>query len=268
MTPTPLRPSAKLVGYQVRNVLRTRWLLVYTGCLLLGTDALFRFGGMQASTLLGVTSIVLLVVPLVALIFGTSYIYDAREFIELLLAQPLGRSRLYVALHLGLTLPMIAGLLVGLGTTATIHGAWSADLAGTVATLLAVGAALTAVFIGLALWIAIRVEEKSRGLGIAVGLWVVLGVVYDGMVLVGATVFADYPLEQPLLAAMMANPIDLARVLLLLRFDIAALMGYTGASFERFFGDAAGLAVASAALALWIAIPAWRGVRAFQRKDF
>jgi Cu-processing system permease protein len=151
---------------------------------------------------------------------------------------------------------------------ATIHGGWSAELAGTVATLLALGVILIAVFIGLALWIAIRVEDKARGLGIAVALWLALAIVYDGMVLVGATMFADYPLERPLVAAMLANPIDLARLLLLLRFDTSALMGYTGATFERFFGDAAGLAVASAAVALWLAIPAWRGSRAFQRKDF
>jgi len=83
-----------------------------------------------------------------------------------------------------------------------------------------------------------------------------------------ATLLADHPIERPLLALVLANPIDLARVALLLRFDIAALMGYTGAIFERFFGGSMGLAVATAALVLWAALPAWAGMRAFQRKDF
>jgi hypothetical protein len=36
------------------------------------------------------------------------------------------------------------------------------------------------------------------------------------------------------------NPIDLGRILFLMKFDIAALMGYTGAVFQRFFGSGLG----------------------------
>ena len=66
-----------------------------------------------------------------------------------------------------------------------------------------------------------------------------------------------------MLALMLANPVDLARVLLLLRLDVSAPMGYTSAVFERFFGSAGG-----AALALWVAVPAMLGARGFRRKDF
>jgi len=45
----------------------------------------------------------------------------------------------------------------------------------------------------------------------------------------------DHPLEGPLIAGMLINPVDLGRVLLLLQFDLGALAGYTGALFERFF---------------------------------
>jgi len=87
-------------------------------------------------------------------------------------------------------------------------------------------------------------------------------------VFVAVATFADYPVERPLLAAMVANPIDLARVLLLLRFDNAALLGYTGAVFVRFFTGVAGPLLAVAALLAWIAGPVAAGVRAFRRKDF
>ena len=68
---------------------------------------------------------------------------------------------------------------------------------------------------------------------------------------------------------MFANPVDLGRVLLLMRLDTSALMGYTGAVFERFFADGRGNLLASAAmLSLWIAGPIAIGARQFRRKDF
>jgi Cu-processing system permease protein len=97
--------------------------------------------------------------------------------------------------------------------------------------------------------------------------WLLLAVVYDAVVLLAAAQFADYPLERPMLVAMLVNPIDLSRLLLLVRLDGSALLGYTGAVFQRFFGGA-GLLAAAAAVALWIALPAWAGARLFQRRDF
>jgi Cu-processing system permease protein len=55
---------------------------------------------------------------------------------------------------------------------------------------------------------------------------------------------------------------------MLLRFDAAALMGYTGAVLQRFFGSVGGSLLAGAALVLWTAVPVALGLRAFQRKDF
>jgi len=92
--------------------------------------------------------------------------------------------------------------------------------------------------------------------------------VYDGLVLIGVALFADYPLERPMLVLTFANPIDLGRVLLLLRLDVAALMGYTGAVFQRFFGGSFGTAAAGLALVVWIAAPVALGARSFARKDF
>ena len=71
-----------------------------------------------------------------------------------------------------------------------------------------------------------------------------------------------------MLAAMIANPIDLARLLLLSQFDTAALLGYTGAVFQRFFGGIGGAFMALFAAGLWVALPAVLGARLFHRKDF
>ena len=87
------------------------------------------------------------------------------------------------------------------------------------------------------------------------------------LVLMVATAFVDYPLERAMLGLMLLNPIDLGRVLFMLEFDVAALMGYTGAVFQRFFGTGLGMAVSLVALAAWIVGPIVAGMRAFARKD-
>ena len=263
-----MRTTVKVIGYQLRDVVRSRWLIAYALFFLLATDALLRFGGADAKALLSLANVVLLVIPLVALVFGTMHVYNAREFTELLLAQPVARRELFAGLYLGLAIPLSAAFALGVGIPAAVHGVAAVGLGASTATLMVVGVGLTLVFTATAFCLAVRVQDKSRGLGAAIALWLVLAVLYDGLVLLLVSLFADYPLERPLLGVMMANPVDLARVVLLLRFDVSALMGYTGAVFKNFFGGAGGLAVASLALALWVTIPTWLGVRAFQRKDF
>ena len=262
----PRRAAVRTAAYELRNVARSRWLIAYALFFVIVTDALLRFGGGEGRALLSITSVVLFVVPLMGLVFGATYLYDAREFTELLLAQPVGRTQLFAGLYLGLALPLSAALIVGVGLPFAWHGATTADLM-TLAVIAVCGALLTLAFVALAFVIALRADDKVRGLGTAIGVWLTLSLVYDGLVMVGVALFADYPIERPVLALMLANPIDLARVLLLLRFDAGALQGYTGAVFTQFFGGA-GAAVAVGALLLWVATPLALGLRAFRRKDF
>ena len=91
---------------------------------------------------------------------------------------------------------------------------------------------------------------------------------YDGVILLLITMFRDYPLERPVLALTLLNPIDLGRVLLLLQFDTAALMGYTGAVFEKFFGTSLGRVTVLLALAVQATVPLLLASRVFRRKDF
>ena len=260
-----------LVAWQARNVLRSRWLAGYALFFVLATDGLLRFGSSDPSrALLSLANVVLFVVPLVGLVFGTTWLHDAREFTELLLAQPVRRGQLFAGLSLGLGLPLAAAFAVGIALPFAWHGFGEQPEAArtTLAVLVGCGAGLTAIFVALAFLIATRADDKVRALGTAVGVWLVLALVYDGLVLVLVAMLADWPLERPLLGLMLANPIDVTRVLLLLRFDAGAVMGYTGAVFARVFQGPAGLVVAGTALVAWAAVPAALGLRAFRRKDF
>jgi Cu-processing system permease protein len=257
---------ARVARYQMRDVARSRWLIAYALFFLVLTDALFRFGGGGSRTLLSLVDIVLFIVPLVTIVFGTMYLYNAREFVELILAQPVRRRAVFGGLYAGLVGPLVAGFVAGVGIPFALHGASGAS--GTLLAVLGIGTLLTLVFGAVALLIAVLADDRLKGLGLAIGVWLLSAVVYDGLVLLLVSIFADYPLERPMLGAMLANPVDLARVLLLLRFDVAALLGYTGAVFQQFFGGARGAAIAVAALIVWAVAPLAFAARAFARKDF
>ncbi|NNF03211.1 MAG: hypothetical protein HKN17_01990, partial [Rhodothermales bacterium] len=116
--------------------------------------------------------------------------------------------------------------------------------------------------------ISIRHTDRIKGIGVALLTWLIFSIVFDGAVLIATNAFSAWPLERPIIAAMMLNPIDLGRVILLMVFDAAALMGYTGAVFVRFFGSAAGFLTAAVALTFWIAAPYAAGLSAFRNRDF
>lgn len=259
--------TLKILKYELADVVRGRWLPAYAAFFLLATEALLRFGGTGEQALLSLMNIVLFVTPLMSLIFGTVYLYGAREFNELLLTQPISRRQLFGGLYTGLSIPLALAFVIGVGIPFAARMGATGGIAS-LAVLLTVGVALTLVFTALAFLIAVRLDDRAQGLGAAVLLWLLVAVVYDGLVMLAAALFINYPLEKPLLALMLLNPLDLARVILLMTFDAAALMGYTGAVFQRFFGSATGLAVATGALAVWLLLPLAGALRMFSRKDF
>ena len=80
--------------------------------------------------------------------------------------------------------------------------------------------------------------------------------------------FEDYPLDKLSLVGTMLNPIDLSRTLILLKLDISALLGYTGAVFKQFFGTNFGLIVSFITLTVWVILPVLRITFKAKRKDF
>ena len=251
----------------LRDLSRNRWIVAYAAGFFIIAQALFWFGGTGPQVVLSMLNVVLIVVPLVALVFGTIHVYASREFVELLLAQPVPRGQLFTGLYLGLALPLAGAFAVGAGVPFALHAGSGAGLPA-LAALSVAGIGLSLAFAAIATCIALRTDDRLKGVGLALGAWLACTVLYDGLVLAAAAAFGDWPLEKPLLALMLANPVDIARVLVLTQLDVSALMGYTGALFERTFGTAAGTAIAGAALASWCAIPFAFAARRFRRRDF
>ena len=258
----------KIVRYVIMDVLRNRWVIAYAIFFLAVTDVLLRLGGTGPRALLSLLNVVVLIIPLVTIVFGTIYWHGQREFNELLLSQPVARPTLFHGLFAGLILPLWGAFIIGVTIPVLVQRAADPETLQLLALMLLAGCALTAVFGALAVLIAGLVTDRLKGLGIALGVWLLMTVAYDGLILWVAMTFQDYPLETPMLVLSFANPVDLARVLLVLRFDVSALMGYTGAVMQRVLGSPLGIAAALGGLAAWSIVPGLFALRAFRRRDF
>jgi len=262
-----MRTFLKLLGHQLREGSRSRPVIGYAILLALLTDALFRFGDGGPRVVLSLINVVLLLVPLVGAVFGTMYFQQERGFSLFLLAQPVGRRPLLGALYLGLTVPLVVALLAGVGIPFLWHAVPEPTLWRPLTALFAVGVLLTIISTALALLVSVQVADRARGLATALLLWLVGAVLYDGLLLLITVAFDRWPLERPLLVLTLLDPFDLGRVLLLLQLDRAALLGYTGALFAKFFGSGVGVLVAGSALLAWCAAPLGCAFRRFARRD-
>ena len=130
------------------------------------------------------------------------------------------------------------------------------------------GVLLTGVFSSIGLLIAVHVDDPARGNGIALFVWLTLAVLYDGAVLLVTYQWAAYPLEIPMLVLMALNPVDVARVFVIMSLDAAALMGYTGAVFQDVFGGPRGYVLALASLSIWTLVPGLYALHKFEKRDF
>ena len=258
-----------IISYQWKDLFRDKWLIGYALIYLVLTDALIRFGGGGPKALMSLSNIMLLFVPLISLIYGVIYLYQSREFVELLLAQPLDRKSLFAGLYGGLAIPLCLAFVVGAGLPLLYSGAWIQAGWETMATVFGLGIALSLIFVAIGYLFGLKYfHERVKGFGYALLSWLFLAVLYDGLILLVVSTLSDYPLEEAMIGMSIINPIDLARIGVLLNFDISALMGYTGAVFSRFFGSYIGLLVSIGFLMLWVILPTWAGLRLFMKRDF
>ena len=213
-------------------------------------------------------NVIIVLVPLIGTIFGVMYYYNSKEFTELLLAQPLKRSSIFLGQYLGVAISLSMSLILGLGLPFIAYGLFKSNAIWDFSLLLIVGVFLTFIFSAIAFNIAISNENKIKGFGYAILMWLFLAIIYDGLFLMSLILFEDYPLDKVSLIGTMLNPIDLSRTLILLKLDISALLGYTGAVFKRFFGTNFGLIVSFVMLIIWVIFPVLRITYKSKRKDF
>ena len=258
----------KILKYSFYDLMRSRWSYVYFAFYLsLGFVLLFLNNDVNKA-IITLMNIIIVLTPLIGTVFGVMYYYNSKEFTELLLAQPIKRSTIFMGQYLGISLSLTLSLVLGLGIPFVLYGLFQSAAVFDFSLLLLVGSLLNFIFVALAFNIALSNENKIKGFGYAILLWLFMAVIYDGLFLISLVVFNEYPLDKLALFATLFNPIDLSRILILLELDISALLGYTGAVFKTFFGTRVGFLLSFLAIALWVALPVWRMRLKLRKKDF
>jgi Cu-processing system permease protein len=252
----------KLTRYVLYDILRNKVILAYTLFLFIVSFSLFQIEDNQSKAILSLLNIVLIVLPLVSIVFATIHYYNSYEFIELMLSQPLGRTRILLSEYSGVAFSLLTAFLIGVGVPVLI---FSPDATGL--SVLFTGCCLTLIFTSLAFLASVKAKDKARGIGIVLLLWFYFALIYDGLVLLILFSFSDYPLEKLTLLLTALNPVDLGRIFIMLQMDISALMGYTGALYKDFFGNMTGILFTTGIMVLWIVVPLVLAVRSFRRKD-
>lgn len=258
----------KILKYSFFDLLRSSWSYVYFFFYLAIGFVLLFLNNDTSKAVITLMNIIVVLTPLIGTIFGVMYYYNSREFTELLLAQPLRRSTIFLGQYLGVSISLSLSLVLGLGIPFLAYGITQSTAIFNFISLLIVGAFLTFIFVALAFTIALSNANKIKGFGYAILLWLFLAVIYDGLFLISLIVFQEYPLDQFSLFATLFNPIDLSRIIILLKLDISALLGYTGAVFQKFFGTNLGMILSMSVLILWTVLPVWRIVAKSNKKDF
>lgn len=252
----------KIIKYVIIDILRNKIMLAYTLFLLLISLSVFNLEDNASKGLLSLLNIILFVVPLVCILFSSIYVYNSAEFLELLVSQPLKRKTIWLSIFAGLASSFSLAFFIGAGIPILLYEATDIGFM-----MLGSGILLSVIFVAIAMLATVQTRDKAKGIGVTILLWLYFSLLFDGLVLFFLFQFSDYPIEKLMVGITALNPIDLSRILILLKMDASALMGYTGAIFRDFFGTDTGVIISFLVLVLWVLTPIWLSLRKFNRKD-
>jgi len=258
----------KILKYSFFDLIRSRWSLIYFSFYFLLAFVLLFLNNDISKAIITMMNVIIILGPLIGIVFGIMYYYNSSEFTELLLAQPIKRRSIFLGQYLGLAFSLSLSLVLGLGIPFIFYGLFKSEEILNFAALLWIGFILTFIFSGIAFYIALANQNRIKGFGMAILFWLFMAVIYDGVFLLLLVWFREYPLDNFALISRVLNPIDLSRIMILLKLDISSLMGYTGAVFKNFFASGSGLLASYLILLAWAFVPVLAIVFKAKRKDF
>jgi Cu-processing system permease protein len=217
------------------------------------------------------TELVLFVVPMMALLVGTTALSPDQGAAELLYSQPIARRTLMWGRLLGLFAALVAAQAIGFGISGLVIFSQSGDDGLTSFLLLgAASIALTAVSLSAAALIAggAAGRRRARGLAIALSVWFIAVVLYDLVAIGVASLLRSGPASRLLITATLANPVDAIRTGVLLGIQGTSAFGSASLALLRFTGGPtrAALLIVAGVIA-WIVVPALAAAWRLERAD-
>ncbi|MCB4825067.1 ABC transporter permease subunit [Roseicella aerolata] len=269
-----------MAGKEIREGIRNRWVVAATLLLaalaltlaFLGAAPAGRVGaGALEVVVVSLSSLSIFLLPLIALLLSHDAIVGEAErgTLLLLLSYPLARWQVVIGKFLGHVGIIGAATLLGYGAAAL-----ALTLAGQPVTaagwqafgwMLGSSVLLGAAFVALGILVSTLVRDRGAAAGIAVGLWLLLVLLWD-MALLGLLVAdAGQTLTANTVdALLLLNPADAYRL-----FNLAGLADVRLLSGMAALGGESGLAPALllASLAAWAVVPLLAATAFFTRRE-
>jgi Cu-processing system permease protein len=254
----------KILKYEWLNILRNKWLIVYTVLIAALTFTLIIIGGSFSKALLSIANVIVILVPLVSLLFTVVYWYYNEKYTEMLLTQPLSRKSIFFARFLALAGSQSLSVSIGLLLPFLFYNGLSKGVFLNVL----IADLLTVTFVAIGLWIAMNLNDRMKGVGIALGIWFFFSVVYDGLILLLLISFKEYPLDYVSGVLGVLNPIGLSRVILLMFHNGSLLLGYAGSLAYKLLTESSGYFIVALVAMIWLIVPLSLAKTKMMKKDF
>jgi len=139
----------KILKYSIFDLLRSRWSYVYFLFYLLLSFVLLFLNNDINKAVITLMNIIIVLTPLIGTIFGVMYYYNSKEFTELLLAQPIKRSKIFMGQYIGISLSLTLSLVLGLGIPFVLYGLFKSSVIFDFSLLILVGSFLNFIFVAL-----------------------------------------------------------------------------------------------------------------------
>lgn len=258
--------------------LRNRWVLIFAVLFATLTLGIAYFGMVTAGysgfqdfrrTSASIINLVAYLVPLFALLMGVFSLISNREYLELMVAQPISRAQILLGKYVGLVVAILAATVAGFGIPGLISSV-TVGSAGAGRYLLVVlySSLLSASFVSLALLVAVATKRRLASLGTALGVWFFFVMFYDLIVMAMTLYLKKSVLQYLLVFSLLGNPVDMVRVMSLLSVGGTSVFGPAGATLVKMIGSTQTVSLLFLGmLVLWIAVPLTVAIAIFRRQN-
>jgi len=144
----------KILKYSFFDLIRSRWSIIYFLFYFVSGMVLLYMSNDVSKAIVSLMNLTFILTPLIGTIFGVMNFYNSREFVELLLAQPIPRKKIFLGMYLGIGFSLSLSLFAGMALPFMFYGIFVSSHVMSLVTLLLTGIFLTFIFTGISFYIA------------------------------------------------------------------------------------------------------------------